>query len=198
MKRQNIIRYGLLATGTIAALLGGAGAWAETAAPESTPPAATKSAGAPVQLLTAEERDQFRKEMANAKTAEERAKVREQHRTLIEQRAKEKGVTLPPQGMGPYGRMGMYGGGYGRGNGARYAQLMTPEERQQFHSQMLAAQTPEERLAIREQHRAVMQQRAAEQGMTPPAGRGPGGWGGGPWGGGQPSAAPAAPAKPAN
>lgn len=191
MKRPNIIRYSLLAAGTIAALFGGVGAWAETATPQTAPPAATAGGGAPPRPLTTEERDRFRKEMAGAKTAEEREKVRAEHRALIEQRAKEKGVTLPPQGMGPYGA----GGGNGRGNGQRYAQLMTPEERQQFRSQMLSAQTPEERQKIREQHRAVMQQRAIEHGMTPPDARGPGVSRGGPAGGGP---APAAPAKPAD
>lgn len=185
MNRPNIIRYSLLAAGTIAAILGGAGAWAEDAASQTTPRAATTGAVVPPQLLTAQERDQFRKEMAGAKTAEEHEKIRDQHRALIEQRAKEKGVTLPPQGKGPHGAAG----GYWRGNGPRYAQLMTPEERQQFHSQLLSAQTPEERQKIREQHRAVMQQRATEHGVTPPAGRGPGARGGAP--------GPAAPATPA-
>lgn len=76
------------------------------------------------QLMTPAERTTFRTQMQNATTAEERQKIRLQHRTLMLERAKAQGVTLPDtpmmnnQGIGS-GRAGkggmMNGNGYGRG-----------------------------------------------------------------------------------
>jgi multidrug resistance efflux pump len=76
------------------------------------------------QLMTQQERMEFRAKMRAAKTAEERQKIREEHHAQMQERAKEKGVTLPDvapgqgmmrdsgmgQGMGP-------GMGMGRGGG---------------------------------------------------------------------------------
>ena len=53
------------------------------------------------QLLTQEDRDQYRKSMHNAKTPEERAKVRSEMRATVEQRAKDKGIKLPEHPPGP-------------------------------------------------------------------------------------------------
>jgi hypothetical protein len=72
--------------------------------------------------------------------------------------------------MGP----GMGGWGHMRGGAGPVSQLMTVEERTALREQMLNAKTPEERLAIAEANRAVIQQRAAEQGITLPACGGPG------------------------
>lgn len=74
------------------------------------------------QLMTAEERATFRTQMQNATTEEERQKIRLEHRTLMLERAKAKGVTLPEtpmmngQGMGKAMGMGM-GGGMMNNNG---------------------------------------------------------------------------------
>lgn len=70
------------------------------------------------QLMTPEERAAHRKTMRGMKTAEEREAFRAEHHRLMQERAKERGVTLPdtppPRGMG----MGAGGGlGMGRGMG---------------------------------------------------------------------------------
>lgn len=52
------------------------------------------------QLLTQGERDSFRERMQNATSPDERGKVRDEMRALMEKRAKEKGVALPPPGQG--------------------------------------------------------------------------------------------------
>lgn len=77
------------------------------------------------QLMTQEERDQFREKMRAAKTAEERELIRKEHHEQMKARAKERGVTLPDEppardgsmhrggGMGPSGGMGPGGGGRG-------------------------------------------------------------------------------------
>jgi len=66
------------------------------------------------------------------------------------------------------------------------SQLMTQEERSEYHAQMRAAKTEEEREIIRQKHHESMQERAKAQGVTlpdePPV-RG-GGMGMGPGGGG--------------
>ena len=47
------------------------------------------------QLMTQKERSAYRARMRAAKTVEEREKIRNEHHALMQQRAKERGVTLP-------------------------------------------------------------------------------------------------------
>ncbi|MBZ0160665.1 MAG: hypothetical protein K8G79_11105 [bacterium] len=76
------------------------------------------------QLMTPQERAEYRAKMRAAKTAEEREGIRKEHHKLMQERAKARGVTLPDEpparggGMGPGGhRMGPGGGGMGPGGG---------------------------------------------------------------------------------
>ncbi|HJX58879.1 MAG TPA: hypothetical protein VJ325_09175, partial [Thiobacillus sp.] len=67
-------------------------------------------------------------------------------------------------------------------------ELMTPQERNEYHARMRALNIEQEREAFRLEHHEKMQERARAQGKTlpdtPPAGRGPGmGPGMGPGGG---------------
>lgn len=144
------------------------------------PGAGPRADGPYSHLFSAEERDRFRDQMRSAQTVEERQQLRDEHRGLAETRAKEKGITLPQPGSGP--RAG--GPGYGRGPGAgpgqrgAYAELFTPEEREQFRAQMHGAQTVEERQKLREERHALAQARAKEKGIELPAHpRGPRGQG---------------------
>lgn len=72
------------------------------------------------QLMTPEERIAHRRTMRSLKTAEEREAFRAEHHRLMQERAKERGVTLPdsppPRGMG-MGPGGGPGGGPGMGRG---------------------------------------------------------------------------------
>lgn len=82
-------------------------------------------------------------------------------------------------GWGPQMRGGGYGmmGGFGPGAmaGAGYgAPLMSPEERTAFWEKMQKATTPEERQKLMAEHRAEVQKRAEEKGVTPRGGYGPG------------------------
>jgi hypothetical protein len=78
------------------------------------------------QIMTEQERAEFRAKMRAAKTNEEREKVRSEHHALMKERAKERGVTLPDeppvrgkgQGLGPGGGMGS-GGGTGSGGAGK-------------------------------------------------------------------------------
>jgi hypothetical protein len=65
------------------------------------------------QMMTPQERDEYRAKMRNAASAAERQAVRDEHHAAMAGRAKERGLTLPdrPTGAGPYGP------GQGRGPG---------------------------------------------------------------------------------
>ena len=71
------------------------------------------------QLMTQQERSEYRAQMRNAKTAQEREQIRKEHHERMKVRAKEKGVTLPdePPARGMGGGMGPGGGGMGPGMG---------------------------------------------------------------------------------
>lgn len=136
------------------------------------------------QLFSQDERDAFRAKMQAAQTREERARLWADQRALAEERAKEKGMTLPPN-RGPGGGPGYaHGGAPGNGRGGLYRELFTEQERDAFRAKMHAAQTPEERARLWSDQRTLAEQRAKEKGITLPADRGPGGGPGyGPGGG---------------
>jgi hypothetical protein len=77
------------------------------------------------QLMTPQEREEYRARMRTAKTSEERERIRNEHHERMKERAREQGVTLadePPErgmgrGMGPGGGMGT--GSSGKGQGGR-------------------------------------------------------------------------------
>lgn len=81
------------------------------------------------QLMTAQERTEYRARMRSAKTAEERERIRNEHHEQMQKRAQERGVTLPEQppvrggsmgpgsGIGPGSGMGPGSGGAGTGRG---------------------------------------------------------------------------------
>ena len=75
------------------------------------------------QLMTQTERNQYRAQMRNLKTAQEREAFRLQHHEQMKVRAQEKGVALPDQppmggaGFGPGAGAGV-GAGMGSGAGA--------------------------------------------------------------------------------
>jgi hypothetical protein len=76
-------------------------------------PAAKSEAIYGYQMMTPQERDEYRARMRNAASAAERQAVRDEHHAAMAERAKERGLTLPdrPTGAGPYGP------GQGRGPG---------------------------------------------------------------------------------
>jgi len=133
------------------------------------------------QLFSQQERDDYRKRMQEAKTPEERTKIRDEARATAQARAKEKGVTLA-EPRGPRGPGS--GGPRGPGGGRMYGeQLFSQQERDDYRKRMHEAKTPEERTKIRDEAHAQAQARAKEKGITLPEPRGPGGPGGGPRGG---------------
>ena len=71
------------------------------------------------QLMTQQERSEYRARMRAAKTQEEREQIRKEHHEHMKVRAKEKGVTLPdePPARGMGSGTGPSGGGMGPGMG---------------------------------------------------------------------------------
>jgi hypothetical protein len=73
------------------------------------------------QLMTTQERNEYRNRMRATKTVQEREQVRNEHHARMQERAKERGLTLPAEppargkGFGP----GPGGGGAGPGGGPR-------------------------------------------------------------------------------
>lgn len=67
------------------------------------------------QLMTREERLEYRNKMRNLKTVEEREQFRLDHHKQMQERAKERGVTLPDQPPARPAHMGPGGGTMGPG-----------------------------------------------------------------------------------
>lgn len=75
------------------------------------------------QLMTQQERVDYRARMRNLRTAQERERFRLEHHERMQERARARGITLPDEpparggrGMGPGGQgMGPGGGGPGGG-----------------------------------------------------------------------------------
>lgn len=86
-------------------------------------PAAQSDAIYGSQLMTAQERMEFRNKMRAAKTVEEREQIRLEHHKAMQERAHAQGKTLPDTppamgaGKGSGGGMGPGGGGMGPGGG---------------------------------------------------------------------------------
>lgn len=67
------------------------------------------------QLMTQQERLEYRNRIRQAQTQEERERVRTEHHQQMRERARERGVTLPDEP--PAGRGMGQGGGMGQGAG---------------------------------------------------------------------------------
>lgn len=90
---------------------------------QETPPAGTPAAEQVYgwQLMTPQERAAYRSQMHSLKTTQEREQFRLEHQQRMEERARERGVTLQhePMGRGPAGTPGQgMGPGAGTGPGA--------------------------------------------------------------------------------
>ncbi|WP_022962602.1 hypothetical protein [Halopseudomonas pelagia] len=69
------------------------------------------------QIMTQQERTEFRSRMRQATTQQEREQIRSQHHEQMRERALERGITLPEE-LPARGGMGQgQGGGMGQGSG---------------------------------------------------------------------------------
>jgi hypothetical protein len=125
--------------------------------------AKTKKSVYSSDLMTAAENSEYRAKVRAANTAEEGDKIRNEHHQLMQERAKERGVTLidrPPR----KGKEGFTPAGHdAKGN-----KSMTAEEKAEYRARLQTAKTAEERDMVRKEYQELMQKRATKQGMTPP------------------------------
>jgi hypothetical protein len=100
------------------------------------------------QMMTAEERSQYRETLNQAQNDAERAMIREEHQRTMQDRARSQGTDLAPPIYGQH--------------------MMTMEEQQRFTRRMQDAASDGEREVIRNEHRQFIQQRARELGIDVP------------------------------
>lgn len=96
--------------------------FALAADPEPTPATAQTPKPEPIygsQLMTPQERTEYRTKMSAAKTVEEQEQIRKEHHEQMKERAKARGVTLLDEPPASGGGMGPGGGGMGPGGGGR-------------------------------------------------------------------------------
>lgn len=107
-----------LAAAVVAALIT-AGAMAEQTG--KMPPIAEDEPIYGSQMMTQQERLQYRERLRNASTLEERERIRSQHHEQMQTRARERGVSLPDtppaKGGKQHGSPGAGAGGGGKGGG---------------------------------------------------------------------------------
>ena len=102
------------------------------------------------ELMTAEERNRYRQQLANARTDREWAQLRAEHQKEMRIRAEQRGVELRPAVPGEH--------------------MLTARERQRYVERMQNASSDAEREQIRTEHREMVRQRAREIGVGEPPG----------------------------
>ncbi|MDX2413424.1 MAG: hypothetical protein QNK16_13155, partial [Woeseiaceae bacterium] len=100
-------------------------------------------------LMTNTERKQYRGELGNANEQGSSGEFQANHEQMMQKRALEQGQDLVPPGQGP-----VYGG-----------EFMTVQERNQYREQLRLADSDEERVQLKAQHRDRVQQRANALGL---------------------------------
>jgi hypothetical protein len=100
------------------------------------------------ELMTEQERNQYRKQMKAAETRQERERLQEQHEKRMQERALQQNKDLVPPGQGK-----IYGG-----------ELMSVQERNAYREQQRLYDTEEGMQKFQAQHREEMQKRAAALG----------------------------------
>lgn len=101
------------------------------------------------ELMTKQERKRYRKELSQAASDGERARVEKRHQEQMHKRAEQRGVTIEPPGKD------IYGGG-----------LMSVEERNRYREQLrLIGKDEEKRTRFMADHKQKMQRRANSLGI---------------------------------
>lgn len=102
------------------------------------------------ELMSDQERSEYRKQIQSARTVGEREDIRARHQADIQARAKARGVNVAPASEGP-----IYGGS-----------LMTAQERNEYREQMRMSGSDAERSKLAAQHREEMLARAKARGVV--------------------------------
>jgi len=118
------------------------------------------------ELMTEQERDQYRTAMRALKTEEERAAMRKAHQKEMQTRARGQGIELPAQASPKH--QGKRDGAGGPGDRARGRDFMTPEERAEQQERMRSTTSEEERKALRDENHEKVKERAHDRGVELP------------------------------
>ncbi len=97
------------------------------------------------QMMTVEERERYRQQLANARDDREWSRMRAEHQREMQARATAQGKRLDPPIFGQH--------------------MMTMEEQNRYMERMRAAATDAEKTRIQEKHQQMMMQRARELGI---------------------------------
>lgn len=100
------------------------------------------------ELMSANERERYRRTLENAGSDRERAEIRAKHQEEVMARAREQGRDIEPPVYGQH--------------------MMTAEERRRFAERMQQATSNAEREQIRNEHREMILNRARDLGVEPP------------------------------
>ncbi len=101
------------------------------------------------ELMTAAERNQYRKELGDSKTQASRNEFQARHEAMMQERALLKDRDLVPPGQGP-----IFGG-----------ELMSVQERNEYREKLRVLGTKQEREKFQAQHRDRVNERAAALGV---------------------------------
>jgi hypothetical protein len=100
------------------------------------------------ELMSAQERDQYRQQLQNAKNDQEWARLRAQHEEQIRARATQRGVSLPPPVYGQY--------------------MLTAQETERYRRRVENARDEQARAQVRAEHEEMVRERARELGLEAP------------------------------
>lgn len=116
------------------------------------------------QLMTTQERLQYREQLRQARTTQEREQIRAQHHREMQKRARRMGVSLPGTVPVQPARARQRS----RATDIYGSEMMTTRERLRYRERLRNARTEKERQQIRLQHRELMRQRARDWGLPRP------------------------------
>jgi hypothetical protein len=100
------------------------------------------------ELMSAQERDQYRQQLQNAKNDQEWARLRAQHEEQIRARATQRGVSLPPPVYGQY--------------------MLTAQETERYRRRVENTRDEQARARVRAEHEEMVRERARELGLEAP------------------------------
>jgi hypothetical protein len=100
------------------------------------------------ELMSVQERDQYRQQLQNAKNDQEWARLRAQHEEQIRARATQRGVSLPPPVYGQY--------------------MLTAQETERYRRRVENARDEQARAQVRAEHEEMVRERARELGLEAP------------------------------
>jgi hypothetical protein len=100
------------------------------------------------ELMSVQERDQYRQQLQSAKNDQEWARLRAQHEEQMRERAKQRGVNLPAPVYGQH--------------------MLTAQETERYRRRIDNARDEQARAQVRAEHEEMVRERARELGLEAP------------------------------